>query len=579
MRDNAARKIVVIFLIFIFLIIFIEISLRIYSNDFSHELIEKNNSDFEFSYLNIYDNFFERIEKENEEWYVPVRPRSVAKPFLASKCTNTVRIFILGGSVAQAYGDRLERGFEKILFGKKAEVINCGVGGYDSFRVSLVMEEIVAYEPDLVIVLSGNNEFYDKVAINPRIYYLDRFLERFLFYRKSKEFVSEQLKERDLFYERDRDKLTDYERSIRSVVEAAKGKDIPIILSTIPVNFSDCPPAGRRPLNKTFFVGQLLLEREEYFSAICVFKEFLRDYPDSEFGYFFLGKAHEKTGDYLKARNKYFKSLELSHWNRATPSSNKVIRQISKESGVTLVDLEDIFINLAPKGLLGRRQFYDFCHLWRQHYSLVTQSIIKEIFRTDLLGLNLYNRYLDFSEILLLDYDFPSLKELGLNERYVYTLAQVAVWEVLEAEVEVSERAIAYFKTLYLMSPESLEQVKNLEKQFQASFVDCLWRRGFMIDNHDIFKKRWPSVLYHVGEIYRRLNLYEESLRYFNKATNLDENNYLSYLSKALVYYDLRQKKKASRYFNEAKKISEGLRKDLKRALIKVGYYKEILEF
>ena len=42
------------------------------------------------------------------------------------------------------------------------EVINAGGVSYASYRVAILMEELVEYDPDLFIVYSGHNEFLER---------------------------------------------------------------------------------------------------------------------------------------------------------------------------------------------------------------------------------------------------------------------------------------------------------------------------------------------------------------------------------------------------------------------------------
>ena len=42
------------------------------------------------------------------------------------------------------------------------EVINAGLLSYGSYRVAMVMEELITYEPDLFIVYTGHNEFLER---------------------------------------------------------------------------------------------------------------------------------------------------------------------------------------------------------------------------------------------------------------------------------------------------------------------------------------------------------------------------------------------------------------------------------
>jgi tetratricopeptide (TPR) repeat protein len=90
--------------------------------------------------------------------------------FPRRKAPDTFRIFCLGGSTT--YGRPYEDGtsfagwlrelLPAIAPDRNWEVINAGGISYASYRVARLMEEIAAYEPDLLIVYTGHNEFLEE---------------------------------------------------------------------------------------------------------------------------------------------------------------------------------------------------------------------------------------------------------------------------------------------------------------------------------------------------------------------------------------------------------------------------------
>ena len=116
---------------------------------------------------------FERVvDGDGGEWFRTAE--SLAgfnrQRFPATKPPGTTRIFCLGGSTT--YGRPFEHGtsfcgwLEQML--KRAapsrnwEVANAGGISYASYRIAVLMEELLAYEPDLFILYSGHNEYLEK---------------------------------------------------------------------------------------------------------------------------------------------------------------------------------------------------------------------------------------------------------------------------------------------------------------------------------------------------------------------------------------------------------------------------------
>ena len=83
---------------------------------------------------------------------------------------NVTRVFCVGGSTTfgRPYDDTTSFcGWLRDLLpvadpSRNWEVINAGGVSYASYRVALLMEELIEYEPDLFVVYSGHNEFLER---------------------------------------------------------------------------------------------------------------------------------------------------------------------------------------------------------------------------------------------------------------------------------------------------------------------------------------------------------------------------------------------------------------------------------
>lgn len=102
------------------------------------------------------------------------RPEKLAffneQQFLADKPADGYRVFSLGGSTTYGspYDDHVSfsRWLERYLAAadptRRWEVVNTGAQSYASYRVALLMQELVRYEPDLFVVYTGHNEFLEE---------------------------------------------------------------------------------------------------------------------------------------------------------------------------------------------------------------------------------------------------------------------------------------------------------------------------------------------------------------------------------------------------------------------------------
>ena len=87
--------------------------------------------------------------------------------FAAHKPAGEFRIFCLGGSTVQGRPYSIETSFTSWLElslqaadpSRTWRVVNCGGVSYATYRLVPMLEEVLNYEPDLVIFCEGHNEF------------------------------------------------------------------------------------------------------------------------------------------------------------------------------------------------------------------------------------------------------------------------------------------------------------------------------------------------------------------------------------------------------------------------------------
>lgn len=95
--------------------------------------------------------------------------------FLHPKPPGTFRIFTLGGSTtfghpyhdSTSFSGWLRAGLRAVAPHRAWEVINAGGISYASYRVAALLDELLAYEPDLFVVYTGHNEFLEERTYAP----------------------------------------------------------------------------------------------------------------------------------------------------------------------------------------------------------------------------------------------------------------------------------------------------------------------------------------------------------------------------------------------------------------------------
>ena len=92
--------------------------------------------------------------------------------FSQVKPANGFRVFCLGGSAAKGwphdvdytYPSFLKQKLQRAFPDKEIEVINVAGWSYASHRTKFIFDEIIEYDPDLILIYSGNNEFLENLV-------------------------------------------------------------------------------------------------------------------------------------------------------------------------------------------------------------------------------------------------------------------------------------------------------------------------------------------------------------------------------------------------------------------------------
>ena len=543
---------------FIICLIFIAIIITIGANLLP---LEPDPPDFKFRYVDIYNKFFKKQIKQGQIVYVTQRDRTRPGEFAAIKTNNTIRIFIVGGSAGYNFGYFDFANYLKLIApDKDFQVINCGVGAYDSYREALVIKEILLYKPDLIILFSGNNEFGLKPKINLFVYYINKYLRRFKYYRYLQESILNRYydKTKTSCYRNHEEIIKDFTLNIQRMAMLIKSRNIPFIICTLPVNFRDCAPGGRRPADRQYLKSVFLLEKGEYKAAINAFERYLGDNRMDAFGLYFLASAYESSGDYLKAKELYLQSVEADFGRgRTMPSLNAAIRQVGADNKIGFVDLENVFMSTSEHGLLGKDQFYDHCHWHFAYNQLVAEYIVRAMLQKPQV----------FAKIVLYSacskprapFSPPQLTNIiksegRIDERIENVAAEIYILNAsLSSTSFISERAISFLKMLYEIDPEIVWNIQYHREQIENGLLNSIWTKANTVKFG--INMKWPCLLTHIGEMYRRFGIYDKAFFYTNKAISLNRIDHLPYLVDAFTYNRMGDFMQALQSLNHAEAI------------------------
>lgn len=333
--------------------------------------------------------------------------------FLAKKSPGVFRIFALGGSTTQgepystetAFPEWLKLNLETATRGQAIESINCGGLSYASYRVRAILEEVLNYQPDLIVLYTGQNEFLERRSydgwrsIPLPLARIDGALMQLRTVQLARSFV-EGSPDRHLQppanrtqLQREVDALLDYSGgleayhrhdpwrepvtahfrwNLQQMVARCQASSVPIVLVRPVVNLLDCPPMKFE--SRSDLTSGQLAEFNSAWSAAqspAATPEQAMDYLekaraiDGEHAgvLFFLGRLASEAGDWDKAATFLRAAKDYDVCPLRAPSSiQQCVNQVAQEFGVPMVDADQLFIDRSPHGLVGNRWLVDHVH-------------------------------------------------------------------------------------------------------------------------------------------------------------------------------------------------------------------------
>jgi len=350
--------------------------------------------------------------------------------FPAEKPPHGFRIFCLGGSTVHGHPYQSDTAFPKWLEmelagsdpGRVFQAVNCGGVSYASHRLAPIVKEVLSYQPDLIIVATGENEFLEdrtyqslksRSAVRARIedaVYSLRILNlarNWMHGRQwegtSPEFredgkaqlpreVRTRLDERSGYasYHRDdawHDRVTmQFEESIRAMVEMCREAGVPIILVKPGSNLRDCPPyksehrpglaPGEENAWQAAFEAATAAEDNDLESALALYRK--AEAVDGEYALLAyriarvldrLGRKNEALEYYLKARDQDICPLRINKRNE------EILSRIAAETKTPLLDAASLLAGKSPDAIPGNNWYLDHVHPTIGGHQKIAQAI------------------------------------------------------------------------------------------------------------------------------------------------------------------------------------------------------------
>lgn len=338
--------------------------------------------------------------------------------FEIEKHSNTYRVFCLGGSTVQGRPFSIETSFTTWLefalaaadASQNFEVVNCGGISYASYRLVPILDEVLNYEPDLIVLYTGHNEFledrtYREVKqASDAVILAHQLAGRFNLYhlirnRQSHDSQNIQnlvsappgaagplqaevsarldhpggMKE----YRRDPKWNTDivrhYRFSINRMIAAANAAGVPLLLINPTENLRDCPPFKSEHREG---LSEAELERWQQHKESAAIQmasnprgalnELLAATEIDDLHartYYQLGRCYDALLMPQKAESAYRQALELDVCPlRMTEGLHTALFDIAHDTETPVIDARELFVQLSTDGIPGDDVLVDHVH-------------------------------------------------------------------------------------------------------------------------------------------------------------------------------------------------------------------------
>jgi lysophospholipase L1-like esterase len=368
---------------------------------------------------------FQRFQAPDGAPMVRCRLNTFPAVFRARKGPGVFRIMIAGSSTTvgfpyeprSSFGLRLEAMLASSLDGVTVEVIHVGKMSMYSGEVAEVVWAAMAYEPDLMIVLTGHNEFSSlrrrpSPTMAPVVKVLNRSRTFQVGVRLSaliKDALNPAVEtipgeglallplppQSTASYDM---AVREFETNIRAIAATCRQHRTPLLLCTLISNLRDWPPDARAfPPALTAAQRQQALALAERAAARLEDGRFeevrelcsrgLEQAPGYAPLYFYLGRAelgldpadgalHAAGLEHLKAA--VSAESKTVRNRRAVPEFNRIVRETAAAKGAWFLDLEQSFDSASPTGP-GFNLFDDQCHPNLAGQQLIAEAIYQRL--------------------------------------------------------------------------------------------------------------------------------------------------------------------------------------------------------
>ncbi|MFN3191162.1 MAG: hypothetical protein ACE361_11605 [Aureliella sp.] len=354
--------------------------------------------------------------------------------FTRAKPPEVFRVFALGGSTTQGEPYSTETSFPKwtqlclqSASQRQIEMINCGGLSYASYRVLAILREVLQYDPDLIIVYTGHNEFLEKRSYqglelsDPAnqirgwvgAMHLVRFARETLMGPASRQ---NPLVENPTALKREVDALLDYQGgleayqrddaydagvvshfawNLRTIINECDQAAVPLVLVAPVRNILDCPPfkiqADPRltddQLDSVAQAWELARETEDRELALDAARGVLKLDDRHSGALYLIGRDEYEKGNWEEAKRFLGQATDNDVCKlRAPMEIRSVVISLAEQMGVACLDAQSLFEGISRHGIVGNAWLVDHIHPSVEGHQKLGEALTETILSAGMIG-------------------------------------------------------------------------------------------------------------------------------------------------------------------------------------------------
>jgi lysophospholipase L1-like esterase len=380
------------------------------------------------------------LNEGHSRFEIPPERQSFFRPasFAAEKPANGYRVLCLGGSTVQgrpyatetAFGAWLQIGLQAADPNRSWEVVNCGGVSYASYRLAPILQEVLEYEPDLIILYTGHNEFLedrtyqdikDQSAVTVRLQSWASRLRTYCWLRQGyldlrggsaaadagkkpvlKDEVDAMLDYRNGLAQYHRDEawhrgvMAHYRTNLRRMIDLAHQANVPLLLVNPVSNLRDTPPfksehragLGEDDLRRW---EQLREDARTYYATdlwqtIALLEKALA-IDDQHAGlHYQLGQCCDAIGQTERAAEHFLQAKELDVCPlRMLEPMHEDLKRIAQNTGTPMVDARALIAGMCRGGVPDQSWMVDHVHPSIRGHQQIANAIADHLVRQDVI--------------------------------------------------------------------------------------------------------------------------------------------------------------------------------------------------